>query len=153
MPDRSRGDLVKKDAEHTSDSPDSGYDRSLGMARDISRRGLLDGVTVLAGSLTRYPEFPGHPRKDILGITVNRWCHRHSDTYSSLCDPMDWVFTETDKRSCVTARQPFGCISVANSDAAASPHTDAAFLTAHWAVEQALEKLAYPFVSHNTQGA
>ena len=146
----------------------------------------------IALSMTRYPTFPGHPRKaqytmgraelmstsfetfernireqlvrvlgsggfdprkDVLGIMVNRWCHGYSYTYSSLEDPMDWVFTETDKRSCVTARQPFGRISVANADAAMSPHTDAAFLTAHWAVEQALEKMAYPFVSHNTQGA
>ncbi len=34
----------------------------------------------------------------------------------------------------------------------ASPHADATFPTAHWAVEQVLEKLAYPFVSHNTKG-
>lgn len=143
----------------------------------------------IALSLTRYPCFPGRPRKeqyrmgraqlmstsfetfehnirdqlvrilgpggfdprrDILGIMVNRWCHGYSYTYNSLYDPMDWVFTETERRSCVEARRPFGLISVANADAAASPHTDAAFLTAHWAVEQALEKLAYPFVSHNT---
>ena len=146
----------------------------------------------IALSLTRYPTFPGLPRKeqyrmgraellrtsfetferslreqlarilgpggldprdDILGIMVNRWCHGYSYTYSSLYDPMDWVFTETGERSCVAARRPFGRISIANADAAASPHTDAAFLTAHWAVEQALEKLAYPFVSHNTRGA
>ena len=146
----------------------------------------------IALSLTRYPVFPGHarkdqyrmgraelletsfetfernireqlarilgpggfdPRGDILGIMVNRWCHGYSYTYSSLYDPIDWVFTETNERSCVTARQPYGRISVANSDAAASPHTDAAFLTAHWAVQQALEKLAYPFVSHNTKRA
>jgi spermidine dehydrogenase len=146
----------------------------------------------IALSLTRYPVFPGHarkeqyrmgraelletsfatfernirgqlarilgpggfdPRADILGIMVNRWCHGYSYTYSSLYDPIDWVFTETNERSCVTARQPYGRISVANSDAAASPHTDAAFLAAHWAVQQALEKLAYPFVSHNTKGA
>jgi spermidine dehydrogenase len=146
----------------------------------------------IALSLTRYPTFPGLPRKeqyrmgraellrtsfetfernlrdqlarilgpggfdprdDILGIMVNRWCHGYSYTYSSLYDPMEWVFTETGERSCVAARRPFGRISIANADAAASPHTDAAFLTAHWAVEQALEKLAYPFVSHNTQGA
>ncbi len=146
----------------------------------------------IALSLTRYPVFPGHarkdqyrmgraelldtsfetfernireqlvrvlgpggfdPRDDILGIMVNRWCHGYSYTYSSLYDPMDWVFTETHERCCVAARQPFGRISIANADAAASPHTDAAFLTAHWAVEQALEKLAYPFVSHNTKGA
>lgn len=159
----------------------------LGELRHSSRPG--DPIAI---SLTRYPVFPGHsrkdqyrmgraelldtpfqtfernireqlarvlgpggfdPRRDILGIMVNRWCHGYSYTYSSLYDPMDWVFTQTGERSCVTARRPFGRISVANSDAAASPHTDAAFLTAHWAVEQALEKLAYPFVSHNTQGA
>jgi len=89
------------------------------------------------------------PREDILGIMVNRWCHGYSYTYSSLYDPIEWVFTETDKMSCVTARQPFGLISIANADAAMSPHTDAAMLTAHWAVEQTLEKRAYPFVSHN----
>jgi spermidine dehydrogenase len=89
------------------------------------------------------------PRRDILGIMVNRWCHGYSYTYNSLYDPIDWVFTETDRRSCVTARQPYGLITIANADAAASPHTDAAFLTAHWAVEQVLSKRAFPFVPQN----
>lgn len=94
------------------------------------------------------------PRRDILGIMVNRWGHGYSYTYNSLYDPMEWVFTETDRRACVTARQPYGLITIANSDAAASPHTDAAFLTAHWAVEQVLSKRAYPFVTQSagTQG-
>ena len=87
------------------------------------------------------------PRRDILGIMVNRWGHGYSYTYNSLYDPLDWVFTETDRRPCVLARQPYGLISIANADAAASPHTDAAFLTAHWAVEQVLSKHAYPFVA------
>ena len=87
------------------------------------------------------------PRRDILGIMVNRWGHGYSYTYNSLYDPLDWVFTETDRRPCVLARQPYGLISIANADAAASPHTDAAFLTAHWAVEQVLSKRAYPFVA------
>ena len=91
------------------------------------------------------------PRRDILGIMVNRWCHGYSYTYNSLYDPLDWVFTETDRRPCVTARQPFGLIAIANADAAASPHTDAAFLTAHWAVEQVLSKRAYPFVARNAE--
>jgi spermidine dehydrogenase len=91
------------------------------------------------------------PRRDILGIMVNRWCHGYSYTYNSLYDPLDWVFTETDRRPCVTAREPYGLISIANADAAASPHTDAAFLTAHWAVEQALSKRAYPFVAQNVK--
>ncbi|MHB8813840.1 MAG: NAD(P)-binding protein, partial [Steroidobacteraceae bacterium] len=90
------------------------------------------------------------PRRDILGIMVNRWGHGYSYTYNSLYDPLDWVFTETASRPCVRARQPYGLISIANADAAASPHTDAAFLTAHWAVEQVLSKRAFPFVAQNT---
>ncbi len=91
------------------------------------------------------------PRRDILGIMVNRWGHGYSYTYNSLYDPLDWVFTETDRRSCVTARQPYGLITIANADAAASPHTDAAFLTAHWAVEQVLSKRAFPFLAQSAR--
>jgi spermidine dehydrogenase len=91
------------------------------------------------------------PRRDIVGIMVNRWGHGYSYTYNSLYDPLDWVFTETNGRACVRARQPYGLITIANADAAASPHTDAAFLTAHWAVEQVLSKRAFPFVARNTQ--
>jgi len=88
------------------------------------------------------------PGADILGITVNRWCHGYSYTYNSLYDPLEWVFTETNARPCVAARQPYGLISIANADAAASPHTDAAFLEAHRAVEEVLERRAYPFLFH-----
>jgi len=91
------------------------------------------------------------PRRDILGIMVNRWGHGYSYTYNSLYDPPDWVFTETERRACVVARQPYGLISIANCDAAASPHTDAAFLTAHWAVEQVLSKRAFPFIAQNAK--
>jgi spermidine dehydrogenase len=86
------------------------------------------------------------PAADIVGIAVNRWPHGYSYTYNSLYDPVEWVFTETDKRPCVIARQPYGLISIANSDAAASPHTDAAFLEAHRAVEEVIERRAYPFL-------
>jgi spermidine dehydrogenase len=86
------------------------------------------------------------PARDILGIAVNRWPHGYSYTYNSLYDPIDWVFTETNSRPCVIARQPFGRISIANADAAASPHTDAAFLEAHRAVEEVLERRTYPFI-------
>jgi spermidine dehydrogenase len=87
------------------------------------------------------------PAADIIGIAVNRWPHGYSYTYNSLYDPPEWVFTETSSRPCVVARQPYGLISIANADAAASPHTDAAFLEAHRAVEEVLERRAYPFVS------
>ena len=45
------------------------------------------------------------------------------------------------------ARQPFGPITIANSDAAASPHTDAAFLEASRAVGEVLERRAFPFIA------
>jgi spermidine dehydrogenase len=87
------------------------------------------------------------PAADIIGIAVNRWPHGYSYTYNSLYDRPEWVFTETSSRPCVAARQPYGLISIANADAAASPHTDAAFLEAHRAVEEVLERRAYPFIS------
>lgn len=89
------------------------------------------------------------PARDIVGIAVNRWPHGYSYTYNSLYDPLEWVFSESDDRPCVRARQPFGLISIANADAAASPHTDAAFLEAHRAVEEVLERRTYPFLVRN----
>ena len=86
-------------------------------------------------------------KQDIIGIAVNRWPHGYSYTYNSLYDPLEWVFTESNERPCVKARQPFGLISIANADAAASPHTDAAFLEAHRAVEEVLERRTYPFLA------
>tara|TARA_B100000959_G_C14735859_1_gene522910 strand:- start:86 stop:736 length:651 start_codon:yes stop_codon:yes gene_type:complete len=80
------------------------------------------------------------PARDIVGIAVNRWPHGYSYTYNSLYDPMDWVFTSTDQQPCVVGRQPWGNITIANSDAAASPHTDAAILEAHRAVQEVLAK-------------
>jgi len=78
------------------------------------------------------------PARDIVGITYNRWPHGYSYTYNSLYDPMDWVFSSTDERPCVVGRQAYGNISIANADAAASPHTDAAILEAHRAVQEIL---------------
>ncbi|WP_395672600.1 NAD(P)-binding protein [Phenylobacterium sp.] len=85
------------------------------------------------------------PARDIAGITVNRWPHGYAYTYNSLYDPMEWVFTKSENRPCVVGRQPYGLITIANSDAAASPHTDAAFLEAHRAVSEVIEKRTYPF--------
>jgi spermidine dehydrogenase len=85
------------------------------------------------------------PARDIAGITVNRWPHGYAYTYNSLYDPMEWVFTKSENRPCVVGRQPYGLIAIANSDAAASPHTDAAFLEAHRAVSEVIEKRTYPF--------
>ncbi len=86
------------------------------------------------------------PARDIIAIAVNRWPHGYAYTYNPLYDPMEWVYTSTDDRPCVKARQPFGLITMANSDAAASPHTDAAMLEAHRAVQEVLQRRAMPLL-------
>ena len=84
---------------------------------------------------------------DILAITVNRWPHGYTYSYNSLYDPLDWVFTSTPGRPNMAARQPFGLISIANADAAASSHTDAAILEAHRAVIEVLDRRAMPVLA------
>jgi spermidine dehydrogenase len=84
------------------------------------------------------------PARDIFGITVNRWPHGYAYTYNSLSDPMEWVFTSTVARPCVVARQPWGLVSIANSDAGASPHTDTALWEAHRAVGDILNRRSMP---------
>jgi spermidine dehydrogenase len=87
------------------------------------------------------------PARDIIAITVNRWPHGYAYTYNSLYDPMEWVFTSTNARPNIIARQPFGRITIANSDAGASPHTDTAFAEAHRAVGEVLERRAMPIMT------
>jgi spermidine dehydrogenase len=86
------------------------------------------------------------PARDIIAIAVNRWPHGYAYTYNPLYDPMDWVYTSTTDRPCVKGRQPFGLITIANSDAAASPHTDAAMLEAHRAIQEVLQRRAMPLL-------
>jgi spermidine dehydrogenase len=86
------------------------------------------------------------PARDIVAIAVNRWPHGYAYTYNPLYDPMEWVYTSTNDRPCVKARQPFGVITIANSDAAASPHTDAAMLEAYRAVQEVLQRRAMPLL-------
>jgi spermidine dehydrogenase len=76
--------------------------------------------------------------RDILGITVNRWPHGYTYSYNPLFDPEDWAYTTTDKRPCVVGRQRIGRIAIANADASASPHTDAAINEAYRAVSELL---------------
>ena len=85
------------------------------------------------------------PARDIVAITVNRWPHGYAYTYNSLYDPIEWVYTTTDDavREGAAAVRP---ITIANSDAAASPHTDAAMLEAHRAVQEVLQRRAMPLL-------
>jgi len=86
------------------------------------------------------------PARDIVAIAVNRWPHGYSYTYNPLYDPLEWVYTSSDERPCVRGRRPFGLITIANADAAASPHTDAAMLEAHRAVQEVLQRRAMPLL-------
>jgi len=69
---------------------------------------------------------------------VNRWPHGYTYSYNPLFDPEAWAYTTTAERPNVIARQRRGRIAIANADAAASPHTDAAINEAFRAVEELL---------------
>lgn len=86
-------------------------------------RTVLDGLLGPAGfDVTR----------DVLAITVNRWPHGYSYDYLDLWDP-DWAAGEAPHE---VARQPFGNIAMANSDAAADAYTHAAIEQAYRAVQE-----------------
>jgi len=87
------------------------------------------------------------PARDIFGITVNRWPHGYAYTYNSLFEPMEWVYTNSENRPNIIARQPYGLISIANSDAGASPHTDTAIWEAWRAVGDVLDRRSMPLLS------
>jgi len=72
------------------------------------------------------------PARDIVAITVNRWPHGYAYEYNPLWDP-EWA---PDEQPCVLARQPFGRITIANSDAAAYAYTDAAIDQGYRAVQE-----------------
>ncbi|MEO0436436.1 MAG: FAD/NAD(P)-binding protein [Pseudomonadota bacterium] len=69
---------------------------------------------------------------DILAITVNRWPHGYAHEYLDLWD-YDW---EEGNAPHLTAQQPFGKITMANSDAGAYAYTHGAIDEAHRAVKQ-----------------
>jgi spermidine dehydrogenase len=84
---------------------------------------VLDGILGPAGF---------DVREDILAITVNRWPHGYAYGYLDLWDPK-W---EKGQAPHEIARQPFGNIVIANSDAAASAYTQAAIMEAIRAVDE-----------------
>jgi len=77
------------------------------------------------------------PARDILAITVNRWPHGYAYQYNSLFDDF-WLTNE--EPPCVRARQPFGLLAIANSDAAAYAYADSAIDQAFRAVQEVLPR-------------
>jgi spermidine dehydrogenase len=72
------------------------------------------------------------PARDIEGIAVNRWAHGYAPEYNSLWDKgFDAVHGPN-----LVARQPFGHIVIANSDAGFAAYTDSAIDQAHRAVTE-----------------
>jgi spermidine dehydrogenase len=70
--------------------------------------------------------------RDVLAITVNRWPHGYAYEYLDLWDE-DWPQGEAPHE---IARQPFGRIAIANSDAGASAYTHVAIDEAYRAVTE-----------------
>src|SRR5690606_24134212 len=73
--------------------------------------------------------------RDIHAITVNRWAHGYSYGPGRTWEPE--YASEADK-PWVKARQPFGRITIANSDAGAAANTNSAIIQAYRAVTEAL---------------
>jgi spermidine dehydrogenase len=74
--------------------------------------------------------------RDVEAITVNRWPHGYAYEYAYLGEP-EW--TEKDK-PCILGRQPFGRITIANSDAGGEAYLDCAIDQAHRAVQEIGER-------------
>ena len=77
------------------------------------------------------------PAGDIEAITVNRWPHGYADEGDALNDPN---YASDAERPWVIARQRFGRIAIANSDAARRAYTDAAIDQAYRAVQELSRK-------------
>jgi spermidine dehydrogenase len=75
------------------------------------------------------------PTRDIQAITVNRWPHGYAYEYNALFEPLGRPESE---RPCVIGRQPFGRITIANSDSDGHAYTNIAIDQAYRAVQEAL---------------
>jgi spermidine dehydrogenase len=73
-------------------------------------------------------------RRDILGLTVNRWAHGYAYTYDTLADP---DLPEAD-RPHVRGRRMFGRVAIANADAGAAAFVNVAIDQAERAIQECL---------------
>ena len=77
--------------------------------------------------------------RDIEAITVNRWPHGYAYEYNELFEPLDRPESETPM---VIGRQPFGRITIANSDSGGAAYTDVAIDQGHRAVMEVMARMA-----------
>ena len=73
--------------------------------------------------------------RDITAITVNRWAHGYAYSPDLLWEP---EYASDADKPWVQGRQPYGRISIANSDAGAASNTNAAITQSYRAVQEAL---------------
>ena len=79
------------------------------------------------------------PARDIEGITVNRWPHGYGFYLDPTTDDVAWTPDwPVGERPWPRARQPFGRIAIANSDAANYAMTESSFSEAYRAVREVL---------------
>jgi spermidine dehydrogenase len=77
------------------------------------------------------------PARDIAGITVNRWPHGYAYGYDPQTDQIAFEpdLWPVERRHWLLARQPFGNISIAGTDAASDAMTESAIEQAYRAIE------------------
>jgi spermidine dehydrogenase len=80
------------------------------------------------------------PKKDVAGVTINRWAHAYACGTNDLYDPE----TSPDQEPWVKGRQRFGRITIANSDAAGVSMTQAAIDQANRAVKELIYDVVRP---------
>ena len=76
------------------------------------------------------------PARDIAGITVNRWPHGYAYGYDPETDQIAFEpdLWPVDRQHWLLARQPFGNISIAGTDAASDAMTESAIEQAYRAI-------------------
>lgn len=125
------------------DEPDKGLSRReqhLAGRRKMLATSFDEFEFQMRDKLTRaLGSFGFDDERDILGLTVNRWPHGYAYSYNPLSDPDEWAYSTTPERPAIVGRERHGRIAIANSDAAASPHTDAAINEAYRAVTEIVE--------------
>jgi spermidine dehydrogenase len=72
-------------------------------------------------------------KRDIQAITVNRWPHGYAYEYNPLFEPLGRPASE---RPCVIGRQPFGRITIANSDSDGHAYTNIAIDQGYRSVQE-----------------